>query len=115
MRMHHARLLATHKELLPDWKKAFNSFEVMTDGHDPLGPIYCQMIDNVLNDGEIDHDALVQACDDGVKAEAEGNWLGFEATDPNYLEVQYATSFEMSLSELDGWFIEHLVKKVLKD
>ena len=48
MRMHHARLLATHKELLPDWKKAFSSFEVMSEGHDPLGQIYAQMIDNVL-------------------------------------------------------------------
>jgi len=85
----------------------------MSEGQDPLGVIYSQMIDNVLADIEIDHDALVQACDDGVKAEAEGNWLGFEAKDHNYLEVQYATSFEMSLIDLDGWFNEHLAKKVL--
>ena len=113
MRMHHVRLMCMHKELLPDWKKVFSNYDVMAEGKDPLGPIYAQMIDSVLADQTIDHDGLVQVCDDAVKAESEGNWLKFESTDPNYLEVQYAASFEMSLKELDGWLMEHLVKKLL--
>ena len=91
----------------------FSNYDVMAEGKDPLGPIYAQMIDSVLADQTIDHDGLVQVCDDAVKAESEGNWLKFESTDPNYLEVQYAASFEMSLKELDGWLMEHLVKKLL--
>ena len=87
MRMHHVRLMCMHKELLPDWKKAFSTFDVMAEGKDPLGPIYAQMIDSVLADQPIDHDALVQVCDDGVKVESEENWLKFESTDPNFLEV----------------------------
>ena len=70
MRMQHVRLICMHKEQLPDWKKVFSNYDVMAEGKDPLGPIYAQMIDSVLVDQPIDHDALVQVCDDSVKVES---------------------------------------------
>ena len=45
----HARLLATQRQFLPDWKDEWNSYEVHEgDDPEPLGPVYSQLIDKVL-------------------------------------------------------------------